>query len=108
MISKVVIFTEGGLTKGFGHITRCLSVYDAFLLKKITPKLIIDGDESIYHLIENEKFLIHNWINEINSLSELINNIDIAVFDSYFATEELYNHLIKRIKTDRMIKPPER
>ena len=40
---KVFIITEGGKNIGFGHITRCLSLYQAFEEKGILPKFIINN-----------------------------------------------------------------
>ena len=45
---KVFIITEGGKDIGFGHITQCLSLYQAFKEKGILPKFIINGDNNIY------------------------------------------------------------
>ena len=42
---KVCILTEGSAKLGFGHISRCISLYQAFEEKKIIPCLIINGDE---------------------------------------------------------------
>jgi len=42
---KVFIITEGGKNIGFGHITRCLSLYQAFEEKEIIPEFILNSDE---------------------------------------------------------------
>jgi hypothetical protein len=55
----VLILTEGGKNTGFGHIIRCISIYQAFEECGINPVLIINGDESYYrehvvtYLLEN-------------------------------------------------------
>ena len=40
-MKKVFILTEGGENKGFGHITRCTSLYQAFEEKGIIPEFIV-------------------------------------------------------------------
>ena len=44
---NVVILTEGGKDIGFGHVTRCSSIYQAFEQFHIVPKFIINGDDSV-------------------------------------------------------------
>lgn len=50
---KVFIITEGGKNIGFGHITRCLSLYQAFKEKEIIPELILNSDDNIEYLLDN-------------------------------------------------------
>ena len=50
---KVFIITEGSKNTGFGHITRCLSLYQAFKKRGILPTFIINGDNSFKYLLDN-------------------------------------------------------
>ena len=50
---KVFIITEGGKNIGFGHITRCLSLYQAFEERGNKPKFIINGDNDIEYLLKD-------------------------------------------------------
>lgn len=50
---KVFIITEGSKNTGFGHITRCLSLYQAFEERGILPKFMINGDNNIEYLLDN-------------------------------------------------------
>ena len=43
---KVIILTEGGKDIGFGHITRCMSLYQAFEEKGIKSQFIVNADYS--------------------------------------------------------------
>ena len=40
---KVFIITEGSKNIGFGHITRCISLYQAFEERGIIPEFIINN-----------------------------------------------------------------
>lgn len=42
---KVIILTEGTRTTGYGHLTRCQSIYQAFEEKGIIPVYIANCDE---------------------------------------------------------------
>ncbi|HIE58998.1 MAG TPA: UDP-2,4-diacetamido-2,4,6-trideoxy-beta-L-altropyranose hydrolase, partial [Hydrogenothermaceae bacterium] len=87
---KVYILTEGSSNIGFGHITRCLSLYQAFEEKGIKPKLIINGDDSIIDLIKNTDYKIINWIKNKDKILHEIQNADIVVIDSYLADKSFY------------------
>ena len=43
---KVAIITEGLQGTGYGHLTRCLSIYQAFEEKGIIPLYIANCDEN--------------------------------------------------------------
>jgi spore coat polysaccharide biosynthesis predicted glycosyltransferase SpsG len=95
---KVFIITEGTKNTGFGHITRCLSLYRAFEERRITPKFIINGDDSIEGLLKHIIYQIINWIDEKNRLFETVKDVDIAIIDSYLADISFYKKLSELAK----------
>jgi len=90
---KVFILTEGGKNKGFGHITRCLSLYQAFEERGILPEFIINGDNEIECLLKGVNYQIFNWLDEKNKLFEMVKDANIAIIDSYLADISIYNTL---------------
>ena len=52
---KVVIVTEGGKDIGFGHITRCISLYQAFEERGIIPEFIVSGDTTVASLLKERR-----------------------------------------------------
>jgi UDP-2,4-diacetamido-2,4,6-trideoxy-beta-L-altropyranose hydrolase len=92
---KVYILTEGGFDIGFGHITRCTSLYQSFYERGIIPEFIVNGDRAVEVLLKDKKYRILNWLNEQEELFGLIKNADIAVIDSYLADYELYEKVSK-------------
>jgi len=90
---NVFIITEGGKNIGFGHITRCLSLYQAFQERGIKPKFIINGDNDIEYLLKNINYQMFNWLDEKSKLFEMVKDADIAIIDSYLANISLYNTL---------------
>jgi UDP-2,4-diacetamido-2,4,6-trideoxy-beta-L-altropyranose hydrolase len=91
---RVFILTEGGFHIGFGHVTRCLAIYDAFREKKIDPLLVVNGDETVAHLINGTiRKMRMNWVYEQKALLDYIRNADIAVVDSYIADQEFYRKI---------------
>lgn len=90
---NVFIFTEGGKDIGFGHVARCSSIYQAFKKRNISPKFIINGDNSVKSILNNINFKIDNWLNNISYL----NSSDIVIIDSYLANIEIYEKISKKV-----------
>ncbi|MDD5356270.1 MAG: UDP-2,4-diacetamido-2,4,6-trideoxy-beta-L-altropyranose hydrolase, partial [Candidatus Omnitrophica bacterium] len=90
---KAVILTEGSKDIGFGHITRCLALYEAFKDKNVQPVFIINGDSSIKYLLREKKYQLFNWLKEKNKLFNILREAGIVVIDSYLASRDLYNKI---------------
>lgn len=95
---KVFIITEGGKNIGFGHITRCLSLYQAFEENEIIPELILNSDGNIEHLLKGINYQKLNWIEKPDKLFELIKGADIAIIDSYLADSSFYIQISNLVK----------
>ncbi len=95
---EVFIITEGGKDIGFGHITRCLSLYQSFEERGIKPKFIINGDNDIECLLSGANYQLLNWIEKSDKVFELIKDADIAIIDSYLADISFYNKISKIVK----------
>lgn len=95
---KAVIITEGGQGIGFGHITRCLSLYDAFKAKGIPAELIISGDRKVRDFLKGRKFRVFDWLNQKEKLSSIINSADAVIIDSYRAGQKFYDKFSEVVK----------
>jgi spore coat polysaccharide biosynthesis predicted glycosyltransferase SpsG len=87
---KVIVFTEGGRKYGYGHVSRCKALCEAFIETGVTPDLIINGDETITHLLEDISCKLRNWLDNWTDVCENVKGADIVVIDSYMATQEIY------------------
>lgn len=96
---KVFIITEGSKDIGFGHITRCTSLYQAFEEKNIIPEFIINGDETVKYLLKNTNHKLFNWLKEKNRLLALINAADITIIDSYLMDYSFYKEISGLVKS---------
>lgn len=94
---KVFIITEGGRNIGLGHITRCISVYQAFEKRGIIPKFIVHTDDTTEDLLHDKNCQIFNWLEEKTKLFKLVANTDIAIIDSYLADISFYRNLSERV-----------
>lgn len=89
---KVFIKTEGGRNIGFGHLTRCISIYEAFLEENIKPIFIVDGFR------ETRDFLRKNKINSFYDIKAKVSNEDIFIIDSYKRPPDFYEETLGKVK----------
>lgn len=87
---KVVILTEGSHATGYGHLTRCLSIYQAFKEKGTIPVYIAHCDDRGREILLGVHLLCFNWLVEVEKLYEIVDNADLLIIDSYLATESVY------------------
>ncbi|AFN74397.1 acetyltransferase, GNAT family [Melioribacter roseus P3M-2] len=90
---KISIITEGFQNTGYGHITRCLSLYQAFEERRIIPRFYINGDDKCASYLNGARFEIIDWLNHPAQLIKKIINSDFAIIDSYLAGREFYEKI---------------
>lgn len=95
---RIVILTEVGEKIGFGHLSRCNAIYEAFGSKSIFPEFILNADETIKDLLKEKKYRIFNWVKEQKRLLKLIKDVDILIMDSYQAGLNLYKRISETVK----------
>ncbi|MDO8611194.1 MAG: glycosyltransferase [bacterium] len=96
---KIYIFTEGGASIGFGHITRCISLYQAFLSKGYSPIFLVNADHTANKILKEVNHKIINWTKQNELFNTLkLGNQDIAIIDSYLAYESVYTKIAELVK----------
>ena len=90
---KLYIITEGGNDIGFGHITRCRALYEAFAAAGACAELIVDADAGAARLLSGVKFRIMNWLSKTDDIIQLAGESDMVIIDSYRADKPLYDRL---------------
>jgi len=95
---KVVIITEGFRGIGYGHLTRCLSLYQAFKENGIEPIFTANCDEAGKKYLGNINLQVYDWLENGSRLIEQIKNTDIAIIDSYIAQKEFYKVVSDTVK----------
>jgi spore coat polysaccharide biosynthesis predicted glycosyltransferase SpsG/RimJ/RimL family protein N-acetyltransferase len=90
---KVSIITEGFYHTGYGHLTRCLSLYQAFEERNIYPVFFINGDEECRTMIPDTRHDIFDWTKNQEELISKIKGSDIIIIDSYLAGPDLYSRI---------------
>lgn len=95
---KVSILTEGTRQTGYGHITRCVSVFQAFQDHGIYPLMIINGNPMDVNGVNKDNLSFFNWLLETDQLFKTIENDDITIIDSYLASYIIYQEISSRVK----------
>lgn len=94
---KIKILTEGGKNVGYGHISRCIALYDEIQNRKYEVELIIQGDLEDIVLLQGKDFRNENWIS-IDYLNKTLTNEDYVIVDSYKAQFEHYEKISSKSK----------
>lgn len=98
MISRIIILTEAGEKYGFGHFTRCLTIYRELL--KITEMDIffyVKGDDIVKEKFEEGNFYLLDWQNE-EFINQKIHEKDYVLIDSYTADYNIYKIIAEKVK----------
>ncbi|MFC1624238.1 PseG/SpsG family protein [Candidatus Omnitrophota bacterium] len=96
---KFSILTEGGRDIGFGHIARCVALYQGFEEEGITPELLINGDETVKDSLKGINCSIFNWLSEEEKTFNIIGRADVVIIDSYLASLGFYNKVSRLVET---------
>lgn len=88
---NVYIFTECGQKIGFGHIMRCVALYDECVKQGYDTVFVVNTDVDISQSMNGRTYIVNGWYN-----MEFIKNLsyaDIIIIDSYIADEKLYHYI---------------
>ncbi len=92
---KVKIFTEGGKSTGYGHLSRCLSLYEEIRSRGIDSEFIVQGDVEVVGFLEDISMTKQNWMN-LEYLEKTITKEDYVIVDSYLACKECYEKIASK------------
>jgi UDP-2,4-diacetamido-2,4,6-trideoxy-beta-L-altropyranose hydrolase len=90
---ELLILTEGGENIGFGHVTRCLSLCQAFEAKGREAAFFVNGDDSIKEILKDRNYDVFDWLHAETKILQLIKETGVVIVDSYFAGEHVYKKI---------------
>jgi len=93
---RAAIFTEGGRGIGLGHVTRCLSLAEAFEERGDDASIFVNGGREVLSLAPNAVLL--NWLDDEETFRGLLEDSDCVVIDSYLAPEQYYAEAYCRVE----------
>lgn len=98
MSKEVSIITEGGKKAGFGHLSRCIGLYQALVKRKFHPQFIVNGDSSVNLFLKDTNYIVFDWTKNKGRLLNLIKGKDIVIVDSYLADKGFYKQISRLAK----------
>jgi spore coat polysaccharide biosynthesis predicted glycosyltransferase SpsG len=90
---KILILTEGSSHIGHGHITRCLSLYEAFSVYGQKPFMLVAGDGSVEGVLRGVNHRIFDWHGRWKEVRDILKDYHLVVVDSYIAGREIYEDI---------------
>lgn len=94
---KIYILTEGGGTKGMGHISRCSSLCEAFSAYGYEATMIVHADDTAMLAFGGEHIQL-DWIGERQKTLALVSDAALAIIDSYTCPLELYEAIASSVR----------
>ena len=89
---KIIFLTEGSSSMGFGHVTRCLALSQAFLEHGFQSLFYVHGDDSIGSVLGHVEHRVFNWLNGIGDIKFDLYGA-IIILDTFSISEELLGEL---------------
>jgi len=92
-IMRALILTEGGKGYGFGHVSRCLAIAQAFGVEGIETTFIVQGDLSLVNVLSSNSNTILEWTKNFSAIKQKVEQADFVIVDSYIAQLEVYKQI---------------
>lgn len=96
---KVALLTEGGRSIGYGHVTRCLSIAQAFVEKGLESNIFIHPSDNNERFTDPHISRTFNWLEETHILTDIIEDASIIIIDSYLAKPDDYEKIATKART---------
>ncbi len=96
-IAKVAILTEAGKDVGFGHVTRCLGLYEALRAAKTKVFFIVNDNKEVVERLADINILTYSISDGYNAAVSLTKGMDVVIIDSYRIEKNLYSEAAKSI-----------
>lgn len=94
---RLLILTEGFHDTGYGHVTRCMAISQAFQARGIEVVFLVNGDMNVVSMLQNYTLLTFNWLYDVDRLKDILGNVQLVLIDSYMANLDLYMFVHKYV-----------
>lgn len=89
---KVNIFTEAGNNIGWGHVSRCLALYEELIDREIEVQMIIYGEFNHHRMLDSFNYIKADW-KQKEFLERFQFENSFAIVDSYLADFDTYKYI---------------
>jgi UDP-2,4-diacetamido-2,4,6-trideoxy-beta-L-altropyranose hydrolase len=90
---NALILTEGGGSKGCGHVARCHALAQAFIERGVRTRGIIHADDPFHFPLDGTIFTTGSWMEAEGAPAAAPSRYEIIVIDSYHAPLDFYQAL---------------
>jgi UDP-2,4-diacetamido-2,4,6-trideoxy-beta-L-altropyranose hydrolase len=90
---QIAIITEGFVSTGYGHLSRCSAIASAFEKRGMEVSFFVNGDENVGKVLSSYNFSQYNWLISQERLLSDLSGKEIAIIDSYLASEKIYRSI---------------
>lgn len=95
--AKVAILTEAGKDVGFGHVTRCLGLYEALKAVKAEAFFIVNDNKEVVERLVGINTLTYGITDGYGAAAYLTKGMDAVIIDSYSIEKKIYGEVAKTI-----------
>lgn len=86
---RTVILTEGGASKGLGHMARAMALFEGFRERGVKCEVVVDGDVDLTGLFQGAVYHRQPWPSSVEMTEHFTRGTDITILDSYNASAEV-------------------
>ena len=94
---RLLILTEGFQYTGYGHVTRCMAIAQAFQTRGIEVMFLVNGDTNVASILQNYSLQTFDWQHEMGRLKDVLENVQFVLIDSYKASLDLYEFVHRHV-----------
>lgn len=87
----IYFFTECGQGIGFGHIMRCIALYDECVKQGHDAIFVVSTDIDISKVMGGRKYIVNDWYD--TKMLVNLSYTDVIIIDSYIAGQEIYDYI---------------
>lgn len=99
---NLYLFTEGGGSAGYGHLTRCLSIYEGALERGLKPLIVVNIQGDINNILPSYTYIEKNWFEDFKPVEQHF-ELDIAIIDSYKVNFSILEKISKTFESTAYI-----
>lgn len=95
--AKVAILTEAGKDVGFGHVARCLGLYEALRAVKAKTSFLVNDNKEVVERLADINTLTYSISDGYSVAASLAKGKDAVIIDSYRIEKKIYSEVAKSI-----------
>ena len=92
---KIYFLTEGSVSMGHGHLTRCVALSQAFSEKGVLSRFIVHGDDSVDQVLKGLDYHKIDWLSGQPRIHEFLGNKTVVI-DTFSISKKLLDEVVSQ------------